>query len=218
LINRTLRSVRHANICAIAVRGESYIKGVRHFFRGGAMIACLSTSFAQPPQPALSREAATVRSYDGRSMPAERVRITVPERRAHPGRTITVAALRIPTVAEHPGHPVVFLMGGPGIPGTVMAPIPPYFSLFQRLREFADVLIVDQRGLGDSQPELDCAVDEKLPADFFAARDRMAATIRRRVASCAEYWRAKGRPHRVQHHRECRRYRRSPKSSGCGAI
>jgi hypothetical protein len=70
-------------------------------------------------------------------MPAEQVRISVPERRAHPNRSITM----------RPGRSIVFLMGGPGMPGSVMAPIPPYFTLFQRLREIGDVVIPDQRGI-----------------------------------------------------------------------
>lgn len=133
-----------------------------------------------------------LQSYDGRTMPATFVRIVVPERRAGPERTITVTALRLSTTAEHPGYPIVFLMGGPGIPATVMAPIPPYFSLFQRLRELADVIIVDQRGIGRSEPGIDCPFSEPLPPELFVARNQMVAAIRRQVASCASHWRAEG--------------------------
>lgn len=157
-----------------------------------AAVAALLPQMATQSAPALSQEATTVKSYDGRAMPADIVRISVPERRARPERKITVTALRLATTAEHPGHPIVFLMGGPGIPGTVMAPIPPYFSLFQRLREIADVIILDQRGIGRSEPVVDCPFSEPLPADFFVARNRMVAAIRRQVASCAEHWRAEG--------------------------
>ena len=134
----------------------------------------------------------TVRSYDGRTMPAELVYLRVPERRAQPMRTITVAALRLSTTAADPGHPIVFLMGGPGIPGTVMAPVPPYFTLFQRLRGIADVLIVDQRGIGRSEPVLDCPFEGTLPVDGFVHTNRLVGALRRQVAACAEHWRAKG--------------------------
>jgi pimeloyl-ACP methyl ester carboxylesterase len=153
-----------------------------------AMVADLPAQSA----PSVTREATTVQSYDGRTMPAAFIRITVPERRTHPGRTITLTALRIPTTAERPGLPVVFLMGGPGIPGTVMAAIPPYFSLFQRLRELAEVVIIDQRGLGRSEPLIDCSFSEPLPADLFLSRDRIVATIRSQVASCAKHFRDQG--------------------------
>ena len=142
--------------------------------------------------PPVRSEPTTVRSYDGRTMPAELVRLTVPERRTQPGRTVTVAALRLSTTAAHPGHPVVFLMGGPGIPGTVMAPIPPYFTLFQRLRELGDVIIVDQRGTGSSEPALDCPFEGTLPVDAFVDTDRLVAALRQQVAACADHWRAQG--------------------------
>ncbi|HEX6308468.1 MAG TPA: alpha/beta hydrolase [Longimicrobiales bacterium] len=150
-----------------------------------AMVADVSAQFA-------SREETTVRSYDGRTMPGEMIRITVPERRVDPGRTITLAALRLPSTAERPGRPIVFLMGGPGIPGTVMPPIPPYFTLFQSLRELADVVIVDQRGIGHSEPAIDCPVDEEPPADLFLERDRVVRLIRDRVESCAAQFLSKG--------------------------
>jgi len=140
----------------------------------------------------VSRDTTTVRSYDGRSMSAEIIRLRVPERRADPETTITVAALRIQSSASHPGAPIVFLMGGPGIPGSVMAPIPPYFTLFQRLRELADVVIIDQRGIGRSTPELDCAADDELPPDLFVRRAAIVRVIRDRIAACASQFRNRG--------------------------
>jgi pimeloyl-ACP methyl ester carboxylesterase len=139
-----------------------------------------------------AQEEMKLRSYDGRTMPAQVIRVTVPEKRSRPGRTITVAALRIPTTAEQPGRPIVFLMGGPGIPGTAMAPIPPYFTLFQRLRELADVVVIDQRGLGRSEPVIDCPVNKAPPTDLLLRRDRITETIRDRVASCASELRSRG--------------------------
>jgi pimeloyl-ACP methyl ester carboxylesterase len=141
---------------------------------------------------AVRSEPTTVRSYDGRTMPAEFVSISVAELRARPGRTVSVAALRFATASKTPGRPVVFLMGGPGIPGTVMAPIPPYFTLFQRLREIGDVIVVDQRGIGRSEPKLDCPVEEALPDDALVQTDQLVAVIRKRIAACADQWRGRG--------------------------
>jgi pimeloyl-ACP methyl ester carboxylesterase len=95
------------------------------------------------------------------------------------------------STAAHPGNPIVFLMGGPGIPGTVMAPIPPYFTLFERLRALGDVIIVDQRGIGGSEPALDCPFDGTLPIDAFVDIRRLVGAIQQRVAACAAQWRAK---------------------------
>lgn len=62
------------------------------------------------------RETTTVRAYDGRTIPGEFLSIAVPERRGRPSRSITFAALRLASTARRPGTPIVFLMGGPGIP------------------------------------------------------------------------------------------------------
>jgi pimeloyl-ACP methyl ester carboxylesterase len=134
----------------------------------------------------------TVRAYDGRTVAADLLRISVPERRPQSGRTITIAAQRLATTAAHPGNPIVFLMGGPGIPGTVMTPIPPYFTLFQRLRELGDVIIIDQRGLGRSEPVLDCPFEGSLPVTAFLRIDGLVSAIRSQVGSCAAHWRAQG--------------------------
>jgi len=139
-----------------------------------------------------ARETTTVRSYDGRSMSGEIIRLSVPERRSRPIRTITLAAYRLPTTAEQPGAPIVFLMGGPGIPGSVMAAVPPYYTLFERLRAIADVIIVDQRGLGRSTPIIDCPFDGTLSDSAFLVEGLLAATLRRQVAACAEHWRREG--------------------------
>ncbi|MGH7586817.1 MAG: alpha/beta fold hydrolase [Gemmatimonadales bacterium] len=133
-----------------------------------------------------------IRSFDGRTLPAVLLRITVPERRVDPGRSITLSALRIPSLAERPGRPILFLMGGPGVPGSAMAPIPQYFTLFDRLRGFGDVVLVDQRGIGSSEPRLDCPLSGALPESAFVAPGQLVAMYRREVAACTSHWRGQG--------------------------
>ena len=132
----------------------------------------------------LIRSDTTIRSFDGREMKGEVLRLTVPERHQRPARTLTLGALRFPTTAAKPGRPVVFLMGGPGIPGSVMAPIPPYFTLFQRLRELGDVIIVDQRGIGLSAPHIECPSSAALPMSAFADTAQLISFIRNQIAIC----------------------------------
>src|SRR5678815_2498378 len=134
---------------------------------------------------ALTRKDTAIRSYDGREMKGELLRLTVPERHLRPARTLTVGALRFPATAAKPGRPIVFLMGGPGMPGSVMTPIPPYFSLFQKLRDIGDVIVVDQRGIGLSSPHVECAASASMPQTIFADTARMIAFMRDQVAICA---------------------------------
>lgn len=139
----------------------------------------------------LTRRDTTIRSFDGREMKGEVLRLSVPERHARPLNTLTVGALRFPSFAAKPGRPIVFLMGGPGIPGSVMMPIPPYFSLFQKLRDLGDVIIVDQRGIGLSSPHLECATSASLPVTSFADTARLIGVIRDQISICAAKQRAK---------------------------
>lgn len=139
-----------------------------------------------PAQPnGLSRADTTIRSFDGREARGEVLRLKVPERHQRPARTLAVGALRFPSTSANPGRPIVFLMGGPGIPGSVMAPIPPYFTLFQKLRELGDVIIIDQRGIGLSAPHLDCPSSGTLPTTAFTDTARLIAFIRNQVSLCA---------------------------------
>lgn len=156
------------------------------------LITCASTGDLAAQTPSSTRQDTTLRSYDGRTMPAQVLRITVPENRINPLRSIVVAAVRIPATTEHPGRPIVFLMGGPGIPATVMAAVPPYFTLFHRLRQQADVILIDQRGIGMSEPAIDCPVDASPPTDVFRRRERLVQFLRDRVIACARRFRDNG--------------------------
>jgi pimeloyl-ACP methyl ester carboxylesterase len=134
---------------------------------------------------ALTRTDTTIRSFDGREMKGEVLRLTVPERHQRPARTLTLGALRFPATTAKPGRPIVFLMGGPGIPGSVMTPIPPNFTLFQKLRELGDVIIVDQRGIGLSTPNIDCPSSGALPTSVFADTAQLISFIRNQISICA---------------------------------
>jgi pimeloyl-ACP methyl ester carboxylesterase len=150
-------------------------------------VFALAPAGALSQTKALARTDTTIRSFDGREMRGEVLRLTVPERhqRPTPARTLTLGALRFASTAAKPGRPVVFLMGGPGIPGSVMTPIPPYFTLFQKLREIGDVIIVDQRGIGLSSPNIDCPSSATLPASAFADTAQLISHIRNQIAICA---------------------------------
>ena len=151
----------------------------------GLTLFVLASSDAIAQTNALIRRDTTIRSFDGREMKGEVLRLTVPERHLHPARTLTFGALRFPSSSTKPGNPIVFLMGGPGIPGSVMTPIPPYFTLFQKLRELADVIIVDQRGIGLSEPHLDCPASGALPTTAFADTARLIGFMRDQISICA---------------------------------
>ncbi|MEC8423808.1 MAG: alpha/beta fold hydrolase, partial [Myxococcota bacterium] len=111
--------------------------------------------------------------------------VTVAEDRTlEGGRTIDLRVVVVPAVRPVPEpDPVFFLAGGPGQAASeVVRTVMPYF---QRIQQRRDLVFVDQRGTGASNP-LDCPpVEEPTLADGFrtdvdisevvACRDRIAA-------------------------------------------
>lgn len=80
--------------------------------------------------------------------------VTVPEA---PGseRQMKLAVMRIFSNAkEVASDPVIYLNGGPGGPSLGDAEF--YVSTFEPLLEVRDLILFDQRGTGDSRPELSC--------------------------------------------------------------
>jgi pimeloyl-ACP methyl ester carboxylesterase len=104
-------------------------------------------------------------------------------------REIEFSFFRLPTTASTPGDPIYYVEGGPGISGIDDAGSTP---ILKRLREFANVIIVEQRGTGNSLPRLDCNERFELPLDRYPSPEEFIADARRAYASCAAFWRSRG--------------------------
>ncbi|HET7462895.1 MAG TPA: alpha/beta fold hydrolase [Longimicrobium sp.] len=146
----------------------------------------------------LSTTAATVADslvgFHGRTQDAELTTLTIRQRWGGAGDTATVqvAYLRLPARTASPGSPIVFLMGGPGVPGSAIGRVPPYWALFERLRAGADVILLDPRGVGMSRPGLDCAAATPPHADFLASQQALADALVAAYAPCVAAFRARG--------------------------
>jgi pimeloyl-ACP methyl ester carboxylesterase len=99
--------------------------------------------------------------------------LTVPEDHQQPGgRQIKLAVAILKSSAGHPApDPVVFLQGGPGLSvltTTSVSAIPSFYPLLAS----RDVILLEQRGVGLSQPALDCPeIDAVAAADKGGPRD-----------------------------------------------
>lgn len=134
----------------------------------------------------------TFRTYDGREHPAELGRLSVREDRTRKSsRLIQLSFVRLRSTASQPSAPIVFLAGGPGIPGIGLGQVPVYFSLFERLRELSDVILLDQRGTGMSLPNLQCP-PPTFPPDVFENTGKLLPAYSQFVRTCADRWRAEG--------------------------
>jgi pimeloyl-ACP methyl ester carboxylesterase len=160
-----------------------------------ALCLCAATCIAQEspaspvPTPRLRSTPYTVVPRDGsRAVSAELGWLTVPENHARPaGATIEIAFLRFRTAAPRPGAPVVWLAGGPGGSGTQDAE-GAILPLLQAVAESADVIALDQRGMGRSVPRLDCPGNFDLPLDRPMERNFVLAAFRERATECRDYW------------------------------
>lgn len=108
------------------------------------------------------------------SVKAECAWLAVPEDRAAPqGRRIRLHVARIPAVnSRKQPDPLVVLAGGPGMAASVM-----YASsaaAFARINQDRDILLLDQRGTGQSAP-LECDFDEE--DSYTADEDRMRELV-----------------------------------------
>ncbi len=148
----------------------------------------------QPRAGAISFEPYSLKTYDQQEHPAELGKLWVPENRGKStGKLIQLGFVRLKSTAANSQLPIVFLAGGPGVPGTGMASVPIYFRLFERLQRIADVILLDQRGTGLSTPNLQCPkTNTPLPADMWETREKAAQALTGLVRSCAEHWSTQG--------------------------
>jgi pimeloyl-ACP methyl ester carboxylesterase len=127
------------------------------------------------------------------SVDGELGRLVVKERRDDPkSNLIEIAFVRLKSTAERPGPPVIYLDGGPGSSAINLARAPDYFRAFMKLREVGDVILLDQRGVGRSQPNLTRISSEPLPLDFFSDRQTAEKIFTGRVGEAFNFFREKG--------------------------
>ncbi len=123
---------------------------------------------------------------------AELGRFRVRENRTSPStKEIELAFVRIPTVAENPGPPILWLAGGPGESGIADLETP-ILRLFLELRNLGDVFLLDQRGSGRSTPRLDCPGAFHFPLNVALDRTRALDGLEVNARACAELWRTNG--------------------------
>lgn len=155
-------------------------------------IALSVSAFAQSKAGELKLDPRIFESAGGEKVAAEFGRLTVPENRSRPGsQLIQLAFVRFKSTATHPGSPIVYLAGGPGSSG-IGAARGTRFPLFQAMREVADVIALDQRGIGLSTPNLVCSETVDFGPDQVPDPDAILEKYRRSSRACAERFTGQG--------------------------
>ena len=130
---------------------------------------------------------------------AERIEcgyLVVPERRdGSSTRTLRIAVAVVPSSSPSPRpDPIVYVQGGPGYPSLRYVRSMISGSLWRSLRAERDVVFVDQRGTGFSEPEFCVELNDELHRVYFQGLDEQERhrRVRGAMAACRDRMLAMG--------------------------
>lgn len=120
--------------------------------------------------------------------------IQVRENRSNPNsRMIPLTYVRFPATGKQSGVPIIYLAGGPGGSGISTASYPGFrFPLFMAMREFGDVIALDQRGTGESRITSRCTSAQSIPLDKRQTEQQVTLRYKVAVKECVEFWKKQG--------------------------
>jgi len=151
--------------------------------------ASIPTHAQQQPEPETAivfeaRSGDTAEAFEGAFM--------VPENRADPNsRMLTLRYVRFPATGDNPGAPIIYLSGGPGGSGIGTAK-GQRFPLFMAMREFGDVIALDQRGTGASNDMPTCHASQIDPDTSYLSDRDFIDREKAALAECFTFWESKG--------------------------
>lgn len=118
---------------------------VKFLFALAVALACGGTH-SRAAEPAVVFQSCLIGEVEARCG-----RLEVPESRANPqGRRIALKVVVLPSIGPETGPPLFDLAGGPGLAATAIAA--DYTTFLSPYREGRAVVLVDQRGTGESNP------------------------------------------------------------------
>jgi pimeloyl-ACP methyl ester carboxylesterase len=120
--------------------------------------------------------------------------IQVPENRSNKdSRLIPLHYLRFPATGKQAGSPIVYLAGGPGGSGISTVSYPGFrFPLFMAMREFGDVIALDQRGTGKSRTAPKCESKQTMPLNEILTDKLVTSRYRKAALECVAFWKQQG--------------------------
>jgi pimeloyl-ACP methyl ester carboxylesterase len=153
---------------------------------------CSFVELATSQTAGAAEEAIAFKTRSGETVEAFRGTFQVPENRADPNsRPINVHYVRFPATGAKAGAPIVYLAGGPGGSGIDTAG-GERFPLFMVMRQFGDVIALDQRGTGRSETAPKCVSDVVLPVDRVLQAKERNRLLHQAVEQCGKFWRVAG--------------------------
>jgi len=151
------------------------------------------SSLAQPQEHKpgdVKLEPAVFKAANGESVEAESGVLYVPENRRRPGsRLIELSFLRLKSRSGNPGAPTLYLVGGPG--GQAISQVRMLFPQYSPLLDAGDLILLDQRGTGTSNPSLVCGEKLDYPPDKPLKGAELLKFTKQACLACAKAWRDK---------------------------
>lgn len=155
-----------------------------------ALMILLACSCIAPARGAEERRY-TVETWNKHKIEAFRGSLTVPEHRSsQQSRSISLRYLRLPATGASVGPPIVYLAGGPGASG--ITAINYRYDMFMAMREYGDVIALDQRGTGASNITPQCKSSRVVPVERAISDDEYVRYQREALQECFAYWQREG--------------------------
>jgi len=120
----------------------------------------------------------TIPTKDGRQVQAEIGILSVPESRDKANsRVIKLKMVRLPRKNATQVAPLVFLAGGPGDSAIHWAQYPQFLTGFEVISQVTDLILLDQRGCGMSEPNLTLPMPREIPENCLTDKDSMLSVL-----------------------------------------
>ncbi|MFK5892135.1 MAG: alpha/beta fold hydrolase [Pseudomonadota bacterium] len=125
---------------------------------------------------------------NGQSSIAFEGSIMVPENRnKKDSRLIPIKYVRFPATGKKKGSPIIYLAGGPGGSGILTAKYR-RFPLFMMMREFGDVIALDQRGTGASDVTPECLSSVVVDHSQVMSDEKYINLHQKALKECLNFW------------------------------
>ncbi len=130
-----------------------------------------------------------VTADDGNTYSGEMGSLKVPENRANPqSKFVEIPFFRLKTKSTNPLPPIFVLEGGPGDNPSAIQRIAEIIAPLSLFTSRSDVVLLGQRGNGNSNPKLSCENSFNLPLDTPLDHEGFTREYRKYIEECSGYW------------------------------
>ncbi len=137
----------------------------------------------------LTSEFKTITSEKGEAITLESGMLSVPEaRNSDENRTISIAYYRLTSQSKTKRAPIFILAGGPGSSYLNSIHKENFFNEVTFYSNFTDVILFDQRGVGNSVPNLMCDEKKRIPLQDELTINNLKEVLSKFAAECQDYW------------------------------